>query len=383
MTMTRMFSGLGLVLGIVVTGCGDGGSSSGPGGGGAAGSTATGGSGGGTGGTGGTTTAGGATTGGGGQTTSQGGQGGTGGQGGAPDPCAACPGSCCDGACVDLATSGAHCGQCGHDCEGGACQASVCMPVVVGSGHLVGIDEDEIFVAGNTVSRYLKAGGAATAIGPLAGSKFTLGAEAIYATTTGNQGKVQKLVLADGTSTTLATGENNPTYPLEVADHVYWGTTGGVVRRIPASGGSAKDFITGQQIPYDMKTDTVKIYFTDTLAQKLKRSDLNGVLGVTDSVPWAGRLVVQDTYLYVTGMGKIYQTKADGFGGGITTVVTLPNDSPIHCLARDGGDTLVGTNEGLRKNTKMLVPGGAVAEVFADAERVYFEQGGSTYKLVK
>lgn len=35
--------------------------------------------------------------------------------------------------------------------------------------------------------------------------------------------------------------------------------------------------------------------------KKLKRSDLNGVLGVTDSVPWAGRLVVQDTYLYVTG----------------------------------------------------------------------------------
>ena len=381
MKQACLIIGLGAVLGMFGAGCGDGGASSETGGqGGAGGSSATGGDGGSA--TGGST--GGTTTGSGGQTTSsQGGMGGSGGQGGAPDPCAACPGSCCDGACVDLTTSGAHCGQCGHDCEGGACAASVCQPVVVGTGHLVGIDEDEIFVAAASVSRYPKAGGAGTTIGPLAGSKYYLGATAIYATTTGNQGSVNKLVLADGTSTTLASGENNPTYPLEVADHVYWGTTGGVVCRIPVAGGSATNFITGQQIPYELKSDGAKIYFTDTLAQKLKRSDLNGVLGVTDSVPSAARLVVDGTYLYLTGSGKIYQTQADGFGGGIMLVVTLPNDSPIHCLAKDGGDTLIGTDEGLRKNTKMLVSGGAVAEVFADAERVYFEKGGSTYKLVK
>lgn len=35
---------------------------------------------------------------------------------------------------------------------------------VVGSGHLVGINQSEDAVAGNTVSRYPKAGGTAAAI---------------------------------------------------------------------------------------------------------------------------------------------------------------------------------------------------------------------------
>ncbi len=43
-----------------------------------------------------------------------------------------CSGTTCgSAACVDLATSSANCGGCGHDCGGGACTAGVCQPVAL------------------------------------------------------------------------------------------------------------------------------------------------------------------------------------------------------------------------------------------------------------
>ncbi len=37
----------------------------------------------------------------------------------------------CNGSCVDVATSGANCGKCGHDCGGAMCTAGACQPGVV------------------------------------------------------------------------------------------------------------------------------------------------------------------------------------------------------------------------------------------------------------
>ncbi len=54
---------------------------------------------------------------------------------GPPDASLACEGStACGAACVDLASSGEHCGACGHSCGGGTCTESVCQPMIVRGG---------------------------------------------------------------------------------------------------------------------------------------------------------------------------------------------------------------------------------------------------------
>jgi hypothetical protein len=62
-----------------------------------------------------------------------------GGQGG-------CAATICDSECVDLATSGAHCGACDHDCGGGACVGSLCEPFVLvrGQANIHGLTLDEM-----------------------------------------------------------------------------------------------------------------------------------------------------------------------------------------------------------------------------------------------
>ncbi len=242
---------LGCVLQLSLAGCGDDGSGGSPssGGGGAGGEPSTGGAplgGAASGGAGGVAT-GGAASGG-------ASSGGMGGEGGAGDPCAACPDSCCDGACVDFASDGEHCGSCTHSCEGGGCQEASCQPVLIAGGKLIGIDEDEVFISGAMVSRFPKAGGASTPIGSLPGGpsssdQYYLAAADIYRTFGGNNGGVDRLEIATGTTTTIATAENNPTYPVEVGTNVYWGTTGGIIRRANKSGGAATNFISNQAFP--------------------------------------------------------------------------------------------------------------------------------------
>lgn len=46
----------------------------------------------------------------------------------ADPPCASCPGTCCNGACVDTSSDGNNCGACGTMCTGGrACRSGSCV----------------------------------------------------------------------------------------------------------------------------------------------------------------------------------------------------------------------------------------------------------------
>jgi hypothetical protein len=73
----------------------------------------------------------------------------------------------CDGTCVDIATTAAHCGRCGHDCVGGNCAAGACEAVQIAGGLNVpyGITAhgDFVYVTLNGSSEVVKipkAGGA-------------------------------------------------------------------------------------------------------------------------------------------------------------------------------------------------------------------------------
>ena len=60
----------------------------------------------------------------------------------------------CDGdpanGCEDLSSDPKHCGSCGHDCLGGACEQGACQPVLLASGLLrpFGLAKDDDFVYG-------------------------------------------------------------------------------------------------------------------------------------------------------------------------------------------------------------------------------------------
>ncbi|HEX2568453.1 MAG TPA: hypothetical protein VH877_02765 [Polyangia bacterium] len=62
----------------------------------------------------------------------------------------------CGGQCVNIATSGEHCGACNHSCGGGECNQGVCQPTPVLSGstnlHQITVDATDIyFTAGSRV----------------------------------------------------------------------------------------------------------------------------------------------------------------------------------------------------------------------------------------
>ena len=61
----------------------------------------------------------------------------------------------CSGECVVLSEDPAHCGACGHDCLGGACDAGTCAPVELASGKgrlfMVHVDQNNIYYGGDGV----------------------------------------------------------------------------------------------------------------------------------------------------------------------------------------------------------------------------------------
>ena len=68
---------------------------------------------------------------------------------GGPLPTCEAPSVRCGVKCVDLTKNGQSCGRCGHDCGGGACEASVCKAVKIADGPTaivsIALDANEVF----------------------------------------------------------------------------------------------------------------------------------------------------------------------------------------------------------------------------------------------
>lgn len=92
---------------------------------------------------------------------------GSAGGGGSAGATVACEGGAvieCGGTCVNIATDGANCGKCGHDCGGGICDKGVCQPVVVVDSltkPVFDVDAAQLYYgdsAGNTIAACPKGG---------------------------------------------------------------------------------------------------------------------------------------------------------------------------------------------------------------------------------
>lgn len=78
----------------------------------------------------------------------------------------------CDDACADLNTDTSNCGECGHDCLGGTCDAGECQPVQLATGFgrlfMIVVTDEHVFVGGDGVAirRLDKDGGDPVQIAP-------------------------------------------------------------------------------------------------------------------------------------------------------------------------------------------------------------------------
>lgn len=143
-----------------------------------------------------------------------------------------CNGSVADGCEAVLEIDGKNCGACSHDCQGGECVGGSCRPVVLSPTP----------------------GAFQTAI--RAGTVFF---------TSIKGAAVQKVDLAGGPTTNLATAQATPN-GIAVDDHfVYWtNLNGGTIKRATHTGGNVSDLATGQQGPCGLALSGADVYWTNS-----------------------------------------------------------------------------------------------------------------------
>jgi hypothetical protein len=224
------------------------------------------------------------------------------------------PASLCGSTCVDLTSDRSNCGYCGHGCQGGACTASSCQPIVlspvehipwgiaVQSGTVYWLEQDSNY----HIIHSVPAGG---------GTVMT-----VYARTP---------------------AMNDPTEPENdlVVDstRVYFGSPADIVS-VPLDGGTATVLSQNNEWPLGMAVDTANVYWATP--------------GPCPHPPDGG----------TCQPGFIYQTAKDGTGTpiplaagelGPASVAVL--GSTVYWVSDGAGD---GTNSGVVRSTP--VGGGPV-----------------------
>ncbi|WP_438022692.1 hypothetical protein [Sorangium sp. So ce233] len=264
-------------------------------------------------------------------TASSGGTGGSGGSGGGDGPggsggsgevsasSSASTGPCapaevaCGGGCVDVQTSPDHCGECGHGCQGGACRAGLCEPVVLARGQ-----RDVVAIA--------------------------VGANAVFWTAK-SRGNVMSVPLDGGTPTTLATGQRNPENIAIDPDGVYWSTIfvpDAAIKALPRGAAMELALYEGSERVNGLVAHRGILYFVDASGQ-------------VASMPAGG------------GRTRIYATDAANPRG------VAADDKHVYWTNNYGGDTGVRKHELATGTTTVLASGQAFPfAIVVDARNVYW-----------
>jgi sugar lactone lactonase YvrE len=169
-------------------------------------------------------------------------------------------GGLCNG---DLTRDPRNCGLCGHDCLGGDCVASACMPVILASGQAtpeaIAVDPTTSTVywtnLGDGTVIALRAGGGprAVATGQPGPRGIAVHAGSVYFTNL-NGGTV--MVIESSGPRELAKTDAEP-YDLAVTDaNVYWVARGGsTVARAATTGGASTTIASAQPSPLAITAD--------------------------------------------------------------------------------------------------------------------------------
>ncbi|HEX4337605.1 MAG TPA: hypothetical protein VH062_16945 [Polyangiaceae bacterium] len=239
--------------------------------------------------------------------------------------CSKPAGTAADDACETNLSASTSCGACGHDCQGGACDAGQCQPVLLQSG-LTGVTQ----LAADTNYVYFTDYGTSSEPRLMRGSaKSSTSAE----------------LLADNLNTASVVSDGA---------YVYWTTAntassgqtanGGIVR-LPSGGTSPVTIQTGIN-PMFLAVDGKNVYWTDLALQSVWQStrDPNAARVHLFDAPYPTSLGTDGTTLYAPSVseGKLYAIPVGG--GALTTLTTLAagaemvksayaTDDPTHVYA--------------------------------------------------
>jgi hypothetical protein len=256
--------------------------------------------------------------------------------------------ACCGGVCVDNRTDADQCGYCGHSCQGGACLAGVCQPVVLSSGGV-----EPVYLALDSVNVYWYDGGASLLLRvPEVGGITTVLASDINA-----QGLVvdsaslywpafysgiMSISTSGGAVSTLTPSTLNPSFGIAVdSTNIYWTDIADVLT-VPRSGGSVSTLASSQGGPWDVAcgafgvtVDAAHVYWTNTGSSPCYEFDTDGSIAMVpkgggtittmaSSLSSPGQVAVDTTRVYwisETG-GRSDLVSMPLGGGGATTIAT-------------------------------------------------------------
>ena len=210
--------------------------------------------------------------------------------------------------CADLYTSPTDCGQCGHSCGAGKCQAMACY-CLVPDVTCEGVCTDTANDSRNCGGCGLECAVACTAgecVLPLASGASPEGiavdSASVYVTLGGATGAVVKLPIGGGGVTTVASGRNEPRGIAVDTSNVYWADqAGGMVLAIPKAGGAIVTLALDQSSPTGIALDTTSVYFTnfdDGTVMSVPKDGSSGPSVVAMSQTQPSGIAVDDTYVY-------------------------------------------------------------------------------------
>jgi hypothetical protein len=202
-----------------------------------------------------------------------------------PPPTADCNGDPGDGCEVYVTNHPHHCGSCGHDCLGGACEASTCQPVALapdeGYSRALAVDGERIYWGvGEGVRTVVASGG------------------------------IPKLLV-----------QTMPPYGIAVdTGHVYWAINGGPIMRIPKAGGAPAQIAPGGG--GDIAVDGTHAYWVDIQTNRVMKVGISGgtVTNLASSQPEPRGIALDTTHVYWPNAGSGTVARMPKAGGGVTVI---------------------------------------------------------------
>ena len=243
---------------------------------------------------------------------------------GAPDGCASGRADCDDspGCETEVLANTKHCGECGHDCQGGACESGVCKPVSLAGtsgAKAMAIDDASVFWINDqgAVQSMSKSGGTPTLIasGQGLGDSPSI---AVDADSVG-WGTSITVLLANKKSkavSTIASSQSKPKSVTLYGSSVYWINDKSVMRASKSGGGSTTVLATEENAPEQLRVGSDGVYWVVYFSNELRFLAHSGTQPQTLSAEYVKpkALAIDATSVYVAENGP-----GEGFNNGIVS----------------------------------------------------------------